>query len=140
MTPRQSIERECSIRGREQVIDGCIALLRTTAAGLDGDLLIALAGPAAYRTLSGQSRADPEMWIRVWALRGLLWVWDERAAGVVGAALADPSWRVREMAIRVVRRNSVERYTDAIVELQADPSARVRASAVDTLRHLTAGS
>lgn len=141
MTPRQSIERECAIRGRDGVIDGCIALLESSTADLDADLLIALAGPGAYRILSGESRADPELWIRVWALRGLLWIWDERAADVLGSALADDSWRVREMAVKVVRRNLVGRYSALVAQLQADPSARVRAAAVGTLAHLAvAGS
>ena len=136
MTPRQSIERECELRGRDAVIDGCIALLEASSGCVDGDLLVALAGPGARRILSGESRADPEPWIRVWALRGLFWAWDERAAGALGDALGDKSWRVREMAVRVVRRHVVRGYTEVIIRLRDDPSARVRATATDALRQL----
>lgn len=136
MTPRQSIEWECAVRGRDGVIDGCIALLSSDSADLDADLLSALAGPAAERILSGESRADPRVWIRVWALRGLMWTWDARAVDVLAVALTDDSWRVREMALKVARRNLVGRCADVIAELRSDPSARVRATAIGTLWRL----
>ena len=129
MTPRQSIERECRIRGRDSVIDGCIALLDPGCRDIDGDLLTALAGPSARRILSGESRADPGLWTRVWALRGLLWVWDDRATDALGSALADDSWRVREMAGKVVRKHDVRRYAETIARLRTDPCPRVRAVA-----------
>lgn len=140
MTPRESIERECATRGRDAVIDGCITLLLSESPELDADFLAALAGPAVYRILSGESRADPELWIRVWALRGLLWAWDERASNALSDALSNRSWRVREMAIKVARRNAVIECRDAISQLVGDSSARVRATAVDALEQLTAVS
>ncbi len=48
-TPRQRIERECRIRGRDSVIDGCITLLDPVGEDFDGDLLTSLAGPSARR-------------------------------------------------------------------------------------------
>jgi HEAT repeat protein len=78
------------------------------------------------------------MWKRVWATRGLLWAWDERATPALGLALGDESWRVREMAVKVVRRHLVGEHLLAVADLQTDPVARVRAVATDSLKRLVA--
>jgi HEAT repeat protein len=138
LTPRQSIEQACASRGPEAVIDGCVSLLEGNWNGVDDTLIVALGGPPARRILSGQSRADPQVWIRVWALRGLLWVWDDRAGVVLSSALADRSWRVREMAIKVARRHLVGEYLATIAALQDDPTERVRTVATDAVRRIAA--
>jgi hypothetical protein len=109
LTPRQSIELESARRGRDPVIDGCIAVLQGKADRVDDTLIVALGGPPAHRILTGESHADADMWKRVWATRGLLWAWDERATPALGSALTDKSWRVRELAVKVVRRHHVNR-------------------------------
>jgi hypothetical protein len=136
LTPRQSIERECALRGSADVVRGCVAILESGGADADDMLIVALAGPAAHRVLSGDSRADPLLWKRVWATRGLLWAWEPSAAPAIRSALADESWRVREMAAKVVRRQLIGDLLAEVAELREDPQSRVRAaasSAVETL-------
>jgi hypothetical protein len=43
-------------------------------------------------------------WPSVWAVRGLLHVWDDDATTEAVRAMAHSSWRVREMAAKVVAR------------------------------------
>ena len=91
LTPRQSIEAECSRRGRDAVVAGCVALV----GGDDADpaLVRALGGPGADAFLDGSTRADT-YWLRVWGARGLLWALDgdhltSDVVGAVGRALDD---------------------------------------------------
>jgi hypothetical protein len=126
MTPRQSVERECGLRGKGKVVEGCMELLRGGAA--DAALIIALGGPPARGFVTGES-SWPDYWLRVWATRGLLWAWDDRALGSVAAALDDDSWRVREMALKVVARHQLFDVVLKVVDLQEDPVRRVRAAA-----------
>jgi hypothetical protein len=118
------------------VIDGCIAVLKRDPAGVDDALIVALGGPPAHRMLTGESRADADTWNRVWATRGLLWVWDSRATAMLGLALGDQSWRVREMAVKVARRHLVGEHLSTVAALQADPVARVRAVAIDAVERI----
>lgn len=133
ITPRQSIERECARRGRAAVIAGCCDLIR----GLDVDagLVIALGGPLADRVLGTESLA---YWKRVWAVRGLLWAWDDSATDAVLIALSDEQWRVRELAAKVVARHLVGAAFDAVDGLRDDSIARVRAAADRAVTVLTA--
>ena len=141
-TPQVRIRAECAQRGRAAVVDGCVAILRGEEP--DPALLLALGGPATPRLLAGESRADLELWSRVWAARGLLWALDPDT--VVGAedaivdALDDPSWRVREKAAQVVARHLVDGALDAVVSLSERESVqRVRTAADRAVRRLTAG-
>ncbi|MBB6629735.1 HEAT repeat domain-containing protein [Nocardioides sp. KIGAM211] len=124
-TPRQSVEEECARRGKDEVVAGCIALLR----GDDGDgaLIFALGGPPARWAVEG-GEPGPPYWLRVWALRGLLWAWDDDALPAVETALNDEAWRVREMALKVVARHRLEDLIDPVVAMREDESARVRAA------------
>jgi hypothetical protein len=135
VTPRQSIEAECRRRGRDAVVDGCVRLLQ--AGTTDAALLLALAGPAGQKFLDGEEHADT-YWLRVWALRGLLWTWDERATSVVVAALRDGHWRVREMALKVVARHRVDDAFEAALRLREDDVARVRSAAERVVVRLAA--
>jgi hypothetical protein len=137
MTPRQSIEAECSRRGREAVVRGCIALLRGETA--DDDLVLALGGPAARGVLEGREGGRDGYWPRVWAARGLLHAWDDGAAGALAAAAADESWRVRELVAKVVAAHAVDGALTAVLELREDPVPRVRAAAQRALQRLTEG-
>lgn len=108
------------------MIEGCRALVR----GEDGDagLILVLGGPPARTLLDGQPHAD-EYWLRVWGLRGLLWVWSPVALPELRVALTDSAWRVREMALKVATRNQVEDVVEVAATLQSDPVTRVRQQA-----------
>jgi HEAT repeat protein len=136
VTPRQSVEAECGQRGRAAVVSGCVDLLCGREA--DDELILALGGPAAEYVLGGREGGKSGYWPRVWAARGLLYVWDERAAAAVIRAAADPAWRVREMAAKVIARHAVGGALTVVAELQDDPVPRVRNVAQRALRILTA--
>jgi hypothetical protein len=135
ISPRQSVEAECGRRGRDEVVNGCIALLDGRPA--DDTLILALGGPAAEAVLAGREGGREGYWPRVWAARGLLYAWDDRAGDAIVRATTDESWRVREMALKVIARNRYGDAIDAIAELQDDPVARVRQAARRALVVLT---
>jgi hypothetical protein len=117
-------------------VDGCVAILQGRADEVDESLIVALAGPAARRVLTDDYRGDGAMWKRVWATRGLLWAWEERAAGALGLALRDDAWRVREMAVKVARRHLVGEVLPSVAALQSDPVQRVRGAAADAVERI----
>ena len=114
---------------------GCIELL--AGGDADAELILALGGPPARWVITG-GQPGPLYWLRVWALRGLLWAWDEMALTSVERALTDDAWRVREMALKVVARHRLEDALATVVDLQEDPAARVSAAASRALMRLTA--
>lgn len=124
--PRRSIEQLAARHGRDVVVSACRDLLagREVAA----DLLVGLGGPPARWAVHG-GRPGPDYWLRVWALRGLLWLWDDAAEPAVRGALGDPAWRVREMALKVLARHRLDGQLEEVLLLRADPVARVRAAA-----------
>jgi hypothetical protein len=85
ITPREHIEAECARRGKEAVLADCLTLLDGST---DPELVRSLTGPSADKYFDGGHHEDV-YWFRVWALRGLLWSWDERATPAVCAALGD---------------------------------------------------
>lgn len=113
-TPRQSVEAECETRGKAVVVQGCIDLLMGKKT--DPTLVVALGGRPARWVMDPNERPGPEYWLRVWALRGLLWAWDDVACAPVRTALQDDSWRVREMACKVLARHFV---VDALSDVAA---------------------
>jgi HEAT repeat protein len=133
-TPRARIEAETAMRGQEAFVAGCLDLLLGT--GEDPELLTCLGGPGAAKFLDGRCH-DDTYWLRVWALRGLLWSWDSSATGSVQEALHDDSWRVREMAAKVVARHLVDDAFTGVADLRGDPVARVRAAADRALVRLS---
>ena len=133
--PRRRIELEAARVGRPVLVGRCVALLRGETA--DPDLLRLLAGRAAsWGHVAGP---DQQYWWRVWALRGLLWAWDEAATEAVRAACADEQWRVREMAAKVVARHRVDPALTEVSLLRRDESPRVRAAADRAVVALTVG-
>ena len=133
-TPRESVEQECAHRGKDAVAASCVTLL--DGGDVDSELVLALGGPPA-RWVTGEGAPGPAYWLRVWALRGLLWAWDDVALQSVEAALSDEAWRVREMALKVVARHRLEVALETVVGLQGDPAARVRAAASRALVRLS---
>lgn len=139
LTPRQGIAAECERRGRAAVVAGCIDLLQGRQ-DTDDALLIALAGPAAEAVLDGSAGGRAGYWPRVWAARGLLHAWDDRATAVITQATADDAWRVREMSAKVIARHYIGDALPAVSLLRNDSVPRVRAAADRAVVRLTASS
>ncbi len=133
-TPRARIDAEVARRGQADVVAGCIALLR--GGTVDDELVRVLGGPRAPLFV-GTGRSQDEYWLRVWAVRGLLWSADDSAQGAVADALGDEHWRVREMALKVIARHHWGDLLDDVAPLAQDDVPRVRAAAARTLRVLT---
>lgn len=127
MTPKQRLERECELRGRSDVVKDCVDLL--CGEDFDDDFIVVLGGAHGVRILEGSDGGRDGYWPCVWAVRGLLHVWDEAATVATIRATVHSSWRVREMAAKVVARHIVDDALDAVVELCGDPVARVRVAA-----------
>jgi hypothetical protein len=138
MTPRQRIEAECKRRGAPALTAGCIALLEGHE--VDDGLVLALGGMPAEYVLSGREGGKDGYWPRVWAARGLLHAWDDKATGAIIQAAADDAWRVREMAAKVVARHRIDDALSAMADLQNDDTARVRSAAARAITALAAGS
>jgi len=138
MTPRQRIDAECGRRGRPALVAGCIALLEGQE--VDDGLVLALGGTPAKYVLSGHEGGKDGYWPRVWAARGLLHAWDNRATAAIIQAAADDAWRVREMAAKVVARHWIDDALSAMADLQNDETPRVRSAAARAIAALAAGS
>jgi len=136
MTPRQSIEAECRRRGKPALTSGCIDLLEGRE--VDDGLVLALGGGPAEYVLEGYEGGKQGYWPRVWAARGLLHAWDDRATAAIIRAAADDAWRVREMAAKVVARYRIDDALYAMVDLRNDKVPRVRAAAGRAVGALTA--
>src|ERR1019366_846350 len=119
MTPRQSVEAECVRRGAREVVATCVAILRGET--VEAEMLVVLAGPGAVQVLRGAAGGVTGYWPRVWALRGLLYAWDETAVAVVVNSANDGSWRVREMCAKVVARHRVDDALEVMADLTKDP-------------------
>jgi HEAT repeat protein len=136
LTPRQSVEAECDRRGKPAVVSGCVDLLE--ARDVDDALVLALGGPAAEYVLGGREGGKEGYWPRVWAARGLLYAWDDRATAAIVRATADDAWRVREMAVKVIARHGVGDALSVVTGLRNDHVPRVRSAAERAVAVLTA--
>lgn len=114
------------------MVAGCVALLARQHT--DDELVFAIGGPGARSVLDGSQ----QYWLRVWAMRALLYVWEDTAGPAVLAGLADESWRVREMAAKVIARRQLGEALAALARLGDDPVVRVRTAAARALAILTA--
>lgn len=124
--PRRSIDGLAGRYGRRAVVLACLDLL--AGRHVNGEILVGLGGPPARWAIHGGA-PGPDYWLRVWALRGLLWLWDDVATSSVVASLGDDSWRVREMGAKVVARHLLDPALPSVVDLQQDSVARVRQAA-----------
>jgi HEAT repeat protein len=125
MTPREHLELQCERHGRTAVVDACLELL---AGSEDLDLVAMVNNHGADKYADGRPH-DDTYWFRVWAMRGLLWVWDPKAAAAVQDGLVDEHWRVREMAAKVVARHEIGDALPDVVQAQGDPVPRVAQAA-----------
>ena len=115
------------------MVKACIDLLQGRE--VDGGIVYALGGPPARWAVAGGA-SGPDYWLRVWALRGLLWLWDDTATSAVVSALSDDAWRVREMAAKVAGRHQVDDALEPLLMLRQDPVSRVRTSASKAIQSL----
>lgn len=128
------------VLGHEVLIDWCVSLLTEKAGGADRltPSLRWLAGDAAGSDFNRNrwSREDLAYWPRVWAARGLRYVWDDRAAPAVITGLYDRAWRVREHCCAITGFRELADAADRLAEL-TDPdqedNVRVRLAAVKAL-------
>jgi HEAT repeat protein len=121
--------------GTAYVVGGCIALLEQRE--VDDALVVVLGGEHAAVILVDGPRDHERYWLRVWAARGLLHLWDEAAIPSIVDALSDDAWRVREMAAKVVARHRLDDALPQIIVLRDDSVLRVRQAAERALRALT---
>ncbi|WP_198671357.1 HEAT repeat domain-containing protein [Desertihabitans aurantiacus] len=85
--------------------------------------------------------SNPDYWLRVWAARGLLWVWEDRAAPVIEEALGDSAWRVREMAAKVAARHQLGDLLELLQQLRDDhPDRRVAAAAARAIARISSAN
>jgi HEAT repeat protein len=124
--------------GEEAVADWCAALLAGSIRHDDrGHPPVTwLGGPHAASLLARPGSRELDYFPRVWAARGLLYAWNDRAAPAVIAGLGDRAWRVREMSAKVVRRRGIVEAESALQRLASDPVPRVRVAAERALEAL----
>ncbi|MDE3082870.1 MAG: hypothetical protein KGJ39_05570 [Acidobacteriota bacterium] len=138
-SPRASITRYRTVVGEDSLVQALISLLEGEA--LTAELGAVLAGPASRTVLEGREGGPTGYWARVWALRGLLYVFNGRATRHVVAATTDPAWRVREMALKVIAAHRLDDGLEAAARCQDDDVARVRTAASRALvRLVSAGT
>jgi hypothetical protein len=100
---------------------------------LDEEFYLYLGGAHAKMRIDGLAPGDKPYWLRVWAARSLLYVWDPSLAAAVVSALTDEAWRVREMAAKVCLKRDLGEAGDTLAQLLTDEVPRVRAAACRAL-------
>jgi len=133
-TPQRRIEQACRDLGRSEVVTRCVGLLGGGACA--PDFLVTLGGPAAVALLHDGMPPGQDYWLRVWAVRGLLWAGPSDDVGPLRAALTDESWRVREMSCKVAARYCLGDLLGDVAALEADPVSRVRSAAASAVARI----
>jgi hypothetical protein len=121
--------------GPRGLMDRCVRLYREMDWGDEPELMSYLAGAAGPRWVE-LGFGTQAYYVRTWALRAMLYAWDESASATVIDALEDGHWRPREMALKVVAKRLVDGDVDAVARLQDDPVPRVQAAARRALERL----
>lgn len=133
-TPRESVAELVQSMGEVTLVSRCCEIL--DVGDVDAEVLVGLAGDHAREILRGREGGVEGYWPRVWALRALLYAWDDVASSSVVNAFGDESWRVREMAAKVTRRRSLASAWDELERLSHDPVPRVCRAATAARTHL----
>lgn len=114
--------------GEYGFITRCVALSRTLSWGDEPELMSYLGGRRGPRFVEfGLGKED--YWLRVWALRAMLYAWHPAGVPAVIAGLTDEHWRVREMAGKVAALRELGAAAEAVAALLSDSVPRVRAVA-----------
>jgi hypothetical protein len=122
--------------GPRELMDRCVHLYREMDWGNEPELMSYLAGRAGPRWVE-LGLGIQGYFVRTWALRAMLYAWDESASTTVIDALEDEHWRPREMALKVVAKRLVDGDIDAVARLRDDPIPRVQAAARRALGELS---
>jgi len=122
--------------GSRGLMDRCVRLYREMDWDNEPELMSYLAGRAGARWVV-LGFGTQGYFVRTWALRAMLYAWDESAASTVIDALEDEHWRPREMALKVVAKRLVDGDIEAVARLRDDPVPRVNAAAGMALRRLS---
>jgi hypothetical protein len=122
--------------GQRGLMDRCVRLYREMDWGDEPELMSYLAGRAGPRWVQ-LGFGTQAYFVRTWALRAMLYAWDESASTTVIDALDDEHWRPREMALKVVAKRLVDGDVDAVARLREDPNPRVQGAASRALDRLS---
>jgi len=122
--------------GSRGLMDRCGRLYREMDWGDEPELMSFVAGAAGPRWVE-LGFGTQSYFVRTWALRAMLYAWDESASTTVIDALEDEHWRPREMALKVVAKRLIDGDVDAVARLQDDPVPRVQAAASRALDRLS---
>jgi hypothetical protein len=136
-SPGRRLMALAQLVGEHDVARWCAELL-LGGVGFDDDRRPStawLGGPHAVAELQRDDIVErkQDYWFRVWAARGLLYVWSPDAVPAVVSGMTDPAWRVREMCAKVSRRRELGEAAPVLARLVQDPVPRVRAAAVSAL-------
>jgi hypothetical protein len=114
--------------GQRGLMDRCVHLYREMDWGDEPELMSFVAGENGLRWVE-LGFGVQGYFVRTWALRAMLYAWDESASKTVIDALEDEHWRPREMALKVVAKRLIDSDVDAVARLRDDPVPRVQAAA-----------
>jgi HEAT repeat protein len=131
VSPKDLLASLASEIGEVEAALACADLLAADDPAEQSEILLFLGGSAGRSMLDG-GRWKP-YWARVWAARGLLYVWTEAAAPVVVRRLADEHWRVAEMCVKVAAKRDIGEAGPGVAALSAHELPRVRASVMRAL-------
>jgi hypothetical protein len=134
--PAVLIELAVERWGPRGLMDRCVRLYREMDWGDEPELMSYLAGRAGPRWVE-LGLGVQGYFVRTWALRAMLYAWDESASATVIEALEDEHWRPREMALKVVAKRLAGGDIDAVARLRDDPVPRVQAAARRALERLS---
>jgi hypothetical protein len=135
--PAVLIELAVERWGPRGLMDRCVRLYREMDWGGEPELMSYLAGSAGPRWVE-LGFGTQSYFVRTWALRAMLYAWDESASTTVIDALKDEHWRPREMALKVIAKRLIDGDVDAVARLRDDdPIPRVQAAARRALGRLS---
>jgi HEAT repeat protein len=135
MHPKDRFADTAGRLGAARTAAWCADLLTGAARWDDGKhpSIDLLSNPGSEKFLASRGDDTNDYWARVWAARGLRYVWTPDASPAVVQALRDRAWRVREMAAKVARQRELGEAGDALAGLLTDDTTRVRAAAAAAL-------